>query len=87
MKPVPASRFRRRAAHAVDAGKRFVSHITGLVSHVSPTPTREDGAQLDGTARLLDPHRTPLEEGGMKQSDANNFLIPGLAASPRTDQG
>jgi len=42
---------------------------------------------FDRTARLLDPYRTPLEEGGMKQSDAKNFLSPGLAASPRADQG
>lgn len=33
-----------RAAHAVDAGRRFVSHIAGLLSHVSPTTPREDGA-------------------------------------------
>ncbi len=51
-------------------------------------PRREKMARhFDRTARLLDPYRTPLEEGGMKQSDAKNFLSPGLAASPRADQG
>ena len=32
-----------RAAHAVDAGKRFGSHIAGLMSRASPTSPRDDG--------------------------------------------
>jgi uncharacterized protein (UPF0332 family) len=33
-----------RAIRAVDAGKQFLSHISVLLSNVSPTPPREDAA-------------------------------------------
>jgi hypothetical protein len=35
---------------------------------------------FDRTAKLLDPYRPMLEEGGMNERDAKNFLFPGLAA-------
>ena len=42
-------------------------------------------SHFDRTAKPLDPYRTTLEEGRMNESDAMNFLCPGLRA--RGDQG
>jgi hypothetical protein len=42
-----------RAAHAVDAGKRLVSHIAGLVSRASPTPPREDDAPFRQNSQAI----------------------------------